>query len=211
MEPYADFRYYYPPRPEFRITAEKLPEYENAYLAQPKLNGASCLIFLKGKEFRKFGRHQNENISNCMLNLSDIEFLNCGNSNWNVVVGEYMNKNKKGIDGKLWNHKYVIFDILVHDGQYLTGTTFQERVELMHKLYGTHSEDDYLYKINETVYRVKSYYNNFLNRWDDIIQTDMLEGLVMKRKNARLEKGIAENNMKLHMLKCRKPTKLYNF
>jgi hypothetical protein len=209
--PYTDFKYYYPPRPEYKVSSERLSLYEEKYLAQPKLNGASCLIFIKENDFRYFGRHANENLSNFKLKFQDFETLNCGNNKWNVIVGEYMNKSQKYLNGQTWNHKFVIFDILVYNGDYLIGSTFQERVELMDNLFGAVSYDNYLFKINENVYRVKSFYDKFLERWNEIVKIGMLEGLVMKRKDARLIKGITADNMKLHMAKCRKETKLYKF
>jgi len=39
----------------------------------------------------------------------------------------------------------------------------------------------------------------------------MIEGLVMKRRNAKLEIGNTENNNTKSQLKARKPTKLYKF
>lgn len=213
MQPYTRFKYYYPPRPEYTTSPEKLAQYEGIYLGQPKLNGSCCTIYIKGKDYKNFGRHENENLSNFKLKINDLEVLNCGNDNWNVIVGEYMNKNKKGIDGKPWNHKFVIFDIMVYNGEYLIGTTFEERVKLLDELFGTVDENDYLYKINENVYRVKTFYSKFIELWNKITLVDMLEGWVLKRigDKAKLEKGISENNMSLHMLKSRKPTKLYKF
>jgi hypothetical protein len=39
-----------------------------------------------------------------------------------------MNKSKSDENGQVFNHKLVIFDTLVHNGTYLLGTTFQDRV-----------------------------------------------------------------------------------
>jgi len=208
---YLNFKYYFPPRPEYMVQSDKLSTYEEKYLAQSKLNGSCAEIFIKSDELKIFGRHQNENLSNFKLKLNDLKILNCGNENWNVVVGEYMNKNKNGLDGKPWNHKFVIFDILVYNGEYLLGSTFEERVTLMDKLFGVVDENEYLYKLNDNVYRVKTFYDKFLERWNEIVKIDMLEGLVMKKKDAKLERGLSESNMKLYMAKCRKETKLYKF
>lgn len=198
----------YPPRPEYNISSEQLSGYEKDHFSQVKMNGSCCEIYIKGDEFRYFGRHQNENLSNFKLKIDDLRVLNCGNE-WNVIVGEYMNKSQTGLDGKVWNHKFVVFDILVYNGQYLLGTTFEERVKLLDEIYGTESENEYLYKINENVFRVKTFYDNFLDRWNDIIKIGMLEGLVLKKKEQKLTRGLSEKNNLSH--KCRKPTKNYNF
>jgi hypothetical protein len=173
------------------------------------MDGSCCSIFIKGKDFKNYGRHENENLSNFKLKISDLEVLNCGNDNWNVIVGEYMNKNKKGVNVKPWNHKFVIFDILVYNGEYFLGSTFEERIALLDKIFGTVDENDYLYKINENVYRVKTFYDNFLERWKDIIRTEMFEGVVIKRKSQKLNVGITEKNN--ISIKCRRPTKNYTY
>jgi len=206
---YKSFRYMYPPRPEYVISSDQLYKYEGTYFAQPKLNGSCCLIFIKGDEFRYFGRHQNENLRGFQLKIKDLRVLNSNNSEWNVVVGEYMNKSQNGLDGKPWNHKFVIFDILVHNGEYLIGSTFEERLKLLDKLYGTESENEYLYKINENVFRVKTFTDNFLERWKKITEIGMLEGFVLKKPHAKLDRGLSEKNNTLWQNKCRKPTKNY--
>ena len=209
MEAYSKFKYIFPPRPEYMISPEQLFKYEYNHLIQCKLNGSCAIIFIKGDEFRYFGRHQNENLRGFNLKINDLRILNSNNSEWNVIVGEYMNKNKNGFDGKPWNHKFVIFDILVYNGEYLLGTTFEERVKLLDKLYGVKSENEYLYKINENIFRVKTFYDNFLNRWNEIVKIDMLECVVLKKKEQKLTKAFSEKNNLSH--KCRKETKLYKF
>jgi hypothetical protein len=207
MTPYNNFRYIFPPRPEYIISPDQLYKYEKDHFIQPKFNGACLLVFIKGNEFRYFGRHNNENIINFKLKLNDLNVLNCDNDNWNVFAGEYMNKSQTGLDGKIWNHKFVIFDILVHNGEYLLNSTFQERVDLLDKIFGINDENEYLYKINENVYRVKTFYDKFLERWNEIVKIGMLEGVVLKKKEQKLTRGLSEKNNMSH--KCRKSTKNY--
>lgn len=204
---YDKFKYMFPPRPEYVISPDQLYKYESNHLIQVKLNGSCCTIFIKGEEIKNFGRHQNENLSNFKLTKEELNVLNCNNNEWNVIVGEYMNKNKNGVDGKPWNHKFVIFDILVYNGEYLIGSTFEERVNLLDKIFGTIDENDYLYKITDKIFRVKTFYNNFLPRWNEITKIDMLEGVVLKKKEQKLTRGLSEKNNMSH--KCRKPTKNY--
>jgi len=193
------------------IPCTELYKYETTHLAQPKLNGSCVIVFIKGNEFRYFGRHQNENLKGFKLTINDFKNTNFDDNEWNVVVGEYMNKNQNGIDGKPWNHKFVIFDILVHNGQYLLGTTLAERIKILDELYGVENENEYLYKVNENVFRVKTFTDNFIERWKKITEVGMLEGFVLKKPNAKLERGMAERNNALWQLKSRKSTKNYNF
>ena len=207
---YLNFKYYFPPRPEYMVSSAELYKYELAYCGQPKMNGACTMIYIKNDEIKIFGRHQNENLSNFKLKNEDLKVLT-NNNEWNVIVGEYMNKNQNGIDGKPWNHKFVIFDILVYNGEYLLGSTFEERVALLDNLYGTEDENEYLYKITDKIFRVKTFYDNFTERWNEIVKIGMLEGFVLKKKEAKLERGLSEKNNCLWQLKSRKSNKLYKF
>ena len=129
-----------------------------------------------------------------------------------VLNGEYLNKAKQDENGIIFNHKLVIFDILTFKSDYLVGKTFEERIQLLDELYGTNdSEKSYLYSVSKNVYRVKSYTNGFKNLFDTLTKIDLVEGLVLKRKNARLEIGNTENNNTKSQLKARKATKNYKY
>lgn len=212
MPKYLTYRYIYPPRPKNAISPDELNFWDNGSLvAQPKLNGSNCLIFTNGDKFVVMNRH-NQRLTNFRLTDDEVKNLYRGNGGWLILNGEYLNKNKSDETGQSFNHKFVIFDILAFDGEYLVGKTFQERIELLDSLYSqTDSEKEYLYSISTNVYRVKSYINDFKNIFDKLTPIDMIEGLVMKRKNARLEIGTSELNNVKSQLKCRKPTKNYKY
>jgi hypothetical protein len=209
---YEKYRYIYPPRPKNAIPDHEISQFESTWsmIAQPKLNGSNCVIFTDGERQIVMNRH-NQRLTNFRLTESEIKGIYHGEG-WMVINGEYMNKNKMDENRQLFNHKFVIFDILTFNGEYLVGKTFEERVKLLDELYGqVESEKDYLYKISDNIYRVKSYNTGFRALFDKLTQIDMVEGLVMKRKNARLELGTSELNNAKNQLKCRKPTKNYKF
>jgi ATP-dependent DNA ligase len=212
MPKYLTYRYIYPPRPKNAISPEDLNFWDNgSLLAQPKLNGSNCLIFTNGQKFVVMNRH-NQRLTNFRLTDAEIQNLYKGNGGWLILNGEYLNKNKSDETGQPFNHKFVIFDILAFDGDYLVGKTFQERIQLLDSLYGkVDSDKEYLYSISTNVYRVKSYEGEFQNLFDKLTPIDMIEGLVMKRKTARLEIGTSELNNVKSQLKCRKPTKNYKY
>ena len=127
-------------------------------------------------------------------------------------LSKYLNKSKMDETSQPFNHKFVIFDILGFNGEYLVGKTFEERIQLLDSIYGqVDSEKEYLFKVTENVYRVKSYVGEFKSLYDKLTPIDMIEGLVLKRKNAKLEIGNTENNNIKSQLKARKPTKNYKF
>lgn len=210
---YNSFRYIFPPRPKNAIPDSDLNFWDNgSLLAQPKLNGSNCVIFTNGEKLMVMNRHS-QYMTNVDIQRQEILDLFKGDiGKWMVLNGEYLNKSKQDENRQTFNHKLVIFDILVHNSDYLVGKTFQERINLLDELYGQKdSEKSYLYSISNNVYRVKSFENGFKSIYDQLTPIDMIEGLVLKRKNARLEIGNTENNNIKSQLKARKPTKLYKF
>lgn len=209
---YDSYRYIFPPRPKNAVPSDEIDYWDktNQMIAQPKLNGSNCIIFTDVVNQIVMNRH-NQRLTNFRLTESEIKDIYRGKG-WMVINGEYMNKSKMDENGQLFNHKFVIFDILVFNGEYMVGRTFEERVKLLDDLYGKiNSEKDYLYKISPNVYRVKSYTEDFKNLFDRLTIIDMVEGLVMKRKNAKLEIGSSKNNNTKSQVKVRKPTKNYRY
>ena len=208
---YENFSYIYPPRPKNAVDPSNIPNWQNSgMVAQPKMNGSNSVIFIDDSKVITMNRH-NQRLTNFRIDNSEITSLNNTN-NWLVLNGEYLNKSKRDENGELFNHKLIIFDILVYDNKYLVGSSFQERIELLDKLFGTNeSEKPYLYGISENVYRVKSYTENFKELFENLSEIDMIEGLVCKRKNSKLELALREDNNSKSQIKFRKKTKNYKF
>ena len=211
MAKYLNYRYIFPPRPKNAIPDTELNFWDNGSLiAQPKLNGSNCVIFTNGIKTVVMNRH-NQRLTNFNISDNEIKDIYRGEG-WMILNGEYMNKSKSDENNQVFNHKLVIFDILGFNGEYLVGKTFEERILLLDEIYGqVDSDKEYLFKVTENVYRVKSYTIDFKNIFDKLTPIDMIEGLVMKRKNARLELGTSENNNTKSQLKCRKATRNYKY
>ena len=111
----------------------------------------------------------------------------------------------------MFNQKLVIFDVLVYNGVQTIGMTFNERIELLNKLFISTEYDDYINKISENVYIVKSFYQNFKNTYEKIVQIDLYEGRVLKKKGSKLKNGLSEKNNTDTQMKFRKPTKNYSY
>ena len=212
MPKYINYRYIFPPRPKNAISPDDLNFWDNGTLiCQPKLNGSNCLIFTNGHKIIVMNRH-NQRLTNFQLTDAEVKNLYRGNGGWLILNGEYLNKSKSDETGQAFNHKFVIFDILCYDGDYLVGKTFEERVNLLDTLYDqVDSEKDYLYSISTNIYRVKSYRDGFKEFFDKYTPIDIIEGVVMKRCNAKLEVGSSELNNSKSQIKCRKSTKNYKY
>jgi len=211
---YNNFSYIYPCRPKNAAPIPDIQKYDNGMmLGQPKFNGSNCSIYTNGIEWKIFNRH-NDRLTN--FNLSPIEMSNnlfkCERGKWMMINGEYLNKAKNDETGNQFNHKLIIFDILVFNSDYLLGKTFQNRVDLLDEVYGKQEcEKDYLYQISDNIYRTKTYHTGFQQLYSDISKIDMIEGLVLKRMNAKLELGLKEDNNSKSQIKFRKATKNYQF
>lgn len=208
---YDKYRYLYPPRPKNAISPEDLTFWDNdSLLAQPKLNGSNSTIYTDGKKVIVMNRH-GQRLTNVRVDDSEILSLYRGNG-WMILNCEYLNKNKMDETGQPFNHKFVIFDILCYNGDYLVGKTFEERINLLDTLYGQiECEKEYLFGVSENVYRVKSYRSGFKDFFDKHTPIDMVEGVVLKRANARLEVGSSQMNNVKSQIKCRKSTLNYKY
>lgn len=226
MLPYKSFRYIFSPRAENALPADSLASYDNGtYIAQPKLNGDCMLVFTNGIETIVMDRHKKPFLKTIKMlpTLKKLhrETLTGEKNKWMILVGEHMAKSKKNSDGKTWNDKFVIFDIIAFDNMQLIGQTFEERQELLGQLFGKDEialtkigtyTDKFLYATEiEDVFRVKSFRDCFSTIWNDLVKVDMYEGLVLKRANAKLENGSTQSNNINSQMKFRKPTKNYAY
>ena len=205
--PYKN-QYIFPPRPENRISPESLDKHDtNEYIVQCKLNGSCMEAYIDESEFEIKNRH-NGGLSNFKLKEQEVLSLHRGKGKM-MLVGEYMNKSKKDKNNIVFNHKFVIFDIIVFENQHLLGTTYQERIDILHSIYNVKEYDEYLYQIDDNIFMVKTFYKDLKILYDNIVKIDMLEGLVLKPKSSKLTPGTKKlNNLSL---KCRKETKNYSF
>jgi hypothetical protein len=210
FRPYNDFRYIYPPRPEIKTPPKAIPIYERmGFWGTPKLNGSNGMSFIKPGTTKVMGRH-NDSFSRQIVPHEDFQRLHRG-SGWMVLNGEYMNKSKRDGNGVIFNANFVIFDILVYNGKYLIGSTYEERQELLDSLYNLSPFDPWIDKVSNNIYRVKNFKSGFLDKYDEIIQIDMYEGWVLKKPKGKLETGFRYGNNTGWQLKARKSTKNYSY
>ena len=211
-----DGSYIYPCRPANAIPPDDLNSFDdNTMTAQLKINGSNTIILTNGKDFKVMGRHK-QILSNFQISKDEIiETMYSPlkiNGNWLVINGETLNKSKLDENNNIFNQKFIIFDLLVFDSDYLVGKTFQERISLLDDMYGQiDSDKEYLYGVSENIYRVKSHDSDFKNIFDKYTNIPFIEGLVLKRKNAKLEVSSGEKNNWRSQVKCRKPEKNYKF
>lgn len=215
---YTRFQYLFPPRAESAIKLSSLHDFGEEWIAQPKYNGSCAVLFINGdKDYKIYNRHGEpltlqQPLNYVALNDSD---------SYMVLCGEYLNKNKIGEGGIPFNHKFIIWDILVWKGKYLIGWTLEERLKLLYDLYGTSRSivtqnkftmyNHLLLTAIDSIFLAPSYVKDFTSLYQEIVTTDLYEGLVLKKKEAKLDLGFKEKNNSSWQVKVRKETKSYRF
>lgn len=216
---YNDFKYLYPPRPESAIAPNELEEIREGWIAQPKYNGSCACVFINGHQGYKLYNRRGEVMS--LQRPLKYNELN-DSEKFMVLCGEYLNKNKLGEDGNPFNHKFIIWDILVWKGRYLIGETVEKRIQILIDLFGCSrasiSKDgslkmfEHLITTNvEDIFLAPSYVSLFKDLYESIVKVDLYEGLVLKKGQAKLDNGFKEKNNSTWQVKVRKATKNYTF
>jgi hypothetical protein len=128
------YRYLSPPRPETKIMPETLDSgiYRN-WICQVKKNGTCSVIYVppKGEPFAKT-RHEKdpEHKVWAFSERSAGSFIGARTKGWSVYVAELMHSKGNGIRDTNYIH-----DVLVYDGEYLIGKTYEERHTLLLKAF----------------------------------------------------------------------------
>jgi hypothetical protein len=180
------------------------------FIAQPKLNGSCGVLFIGDNKAKLMNRHKAQFARLHKIPTEELIALQ-KEKGWTVLVGEYMNKSQRGVDRKIFNEKFVIFDIMVHNGEHMIGSSFAERQLLLDTLYPKKSYDNWIDKISANIFRVKNIDHDIEKAWKKIIEVEMYEGMVFKKPTGKLDIGVREVNNTLWQSKIRKPTKNYAY
>lgn len=200
--------YVYPPRPENTFPKERLKDFEKMkmFLAQPKLNGSSCVAIINNGKVRFYNRHKE---TFAKFNFSGEELLqNLKVTGLTILCGEYLNKSQNDEKGDT-NFRYVLFDILSYDGTSLVNQTVQQRQDLLRSIFEIKEYNNWIDRISNNLFIVKNFETDFEKLWNEITPYAVYEGLVLKKKSGKLRPGTTKNNNTDWSIKCRKPTKNY--
>lgn len=201
----------YPPRAENIATPNRLSGYDrDEFILQPKLDGSAVTVSLDKTGIVVLNRHGKAYTKHKGKQM----FAPLQRDSLTVYAGEYMDKSRKDEDGKVFNHVFVIWDILTLDGKDLIGTTVVERLDLLEGLLPYRETSKHIYSTQfDKIYRVASYTNNFVDLYNQMVEVDMYEGCILKRKESKLEHLCRENNNSTWQIKVRKPHRggIYRF
>jgi ATP-dependent DNA ligase len=218
----------YPPRPKRTVPPNKVSDYEKlGYVGQLKFNGTRLMIeFRPNGEIKLWTRHleapKQFDMPETMLASLKIVHDILGSDQWHVLDGELLHSKTKGIKETI-----VFFDVLASENELCVGTTMTERQNFLLSIF-TDSEEpdndpsyenvtgkkiafDLGFDSHNHLWLAETFFFNLEGAYNRAIELDEVEGLVLKKPNAKLKHGHSENNNGNWQIRCRKPHKNYSF
>jgi hypothetical protein len=208
---YNQFSYLYPPRPDAAIPPAMLNLYEaRGFVAQTKKNGTSNVMAVSpDRKITAMTRHKTDHKLWSPDAITQHAFLDL-HGGWYVFVAELLHSKVPGL-----RHTNYINDILVADGEHLTGTTFAERQALLAELFPNaveHISGGYKV-IDSNTWLAENFHSGFSALFETMTsrQQPEDEGLVLKNPNTKLAFCTTASSNSAWQVKCRKPTRNFSF
>ena len=201
---YDEYQYLWPPRPEQKIPQGLLTFYEKkGFWGQIKKNGTCTLIFAKGNQVIFKTRHDDDHKA-WTPKPEHVKFFQSKSNEWCVFVAELLHSKTPHIKDQLY-----IFDMIVEDGEQLTGVTFAERQRRLYSRFpnGVYERDQY--RVHPNVSLAMNFKANYQDLWKSLQDED--EGLVLKDPNAKLVACMKQTSNAGWQVKSRRPTKNYSY
>ncbi len=201
---YDAYRYLWPPRPETKIPPALIGFYEKrGWWGQVKKNGTCTVIFAHGDDVIFKTRHDDDHKAWVPQPEHAIFFK--GREQWNVYVAELLHSKTANVK----NHLYL-FDILVSDGEDLSGTSFADRQAILLSRYpGNGRAGLGATRVTEQVSRATCYTRDFERVWSALAVED--EGIVFKDPASKLAPCVTQTANAMWQVKCRRPHSNYSF
>lgn len=201
---YDAYRYLWPPRPETKIPPALIGFYEKrGWWGQVKKNGTCTVIFSHGDDVVFKTRHDDDHKAWAPQPEHAI-FFN-GREQWNVYVAELLHSKTANVK----NHLYL-FDILVSDGEDLSGTSFADRQAILLGRYpGNGGAGLGATRVTKQVSRATCYTRDFERVWSELAAED--EGIVFKDPASKLAPCVTQTANAMWQVKCRRPHSNYSF
>lgn len=217
---YQKFMYLTPPRPvttikPFSSHYEAMKKRKN-FIAQLKMNGQRNGLYVDPDvDIDMWNRHKTHHLNYnaqawVVEMLKDIiKSSNATPGKWLVLDGELLH-----CKDKTTKNIFYFWDVLVHDGEYLLGTTYEERHQMLLDLFaplGAVHEDEGVIKVTDNFWLAKNIApEQYDEAWKQT-KTSYVEGFVFKNKKGKLAPCIGERNNSDWMVRCRRKSNSYLF
>lgn len=205
----------YPPRPEGRILPDRLPAYEKTgkWVVQRKFNGTRNNVYVHGdtvKLFHKGRPHQQFTLTKGVR--EEILSLNFDRSKEYWLDSELLNAKTKN---SAYKSKIVLYDVL-QAGRYLFGAPdLLGRLAILDRICNHPQQKEpnlgIALRVTDNIWMAETFDQNFTDRFNDFIKNDEIEGVVLKRKDSVIKDYGKKEYEVSWQIRCRKPTKNYNF
>ena len=206
---YDRYSYLWPPRPERAVDKSLLTVFEERnFSAQVKKNGTCSVIFVApDKSIVAMTRHNEPHRKWAPTDHGMSAFTALSGQGWYVFVAELLHSKVPGLRDINYVH-----DILVMDGEYLVGSTQEQRQDILHDLFIKGGEEETLSHIviNPNLWLAIEYEEDFVNLFDSLSKPED-EGIVLKDPKRPLALCSRSSSNSLGLLKCRRPHDNYSF
>lgn len=208
---YDTWKYLYPPRPKNVITHDILPLYEaRGWTAQIKKNGTNSIIAVApDKTVYWRNRHaENHKSWTCPKQLADDLADRCPSGVWTMMVAEILHLKTVDIKDVVYVH-----DLIVYQSIHLVGETFETRQRMLDFILPTQgaAEGPNYYVLSKGLWRAKNFTKGFVSLFQGIKNPRVDEGLVLKNPKGQLKWCVKPDANSSWQVKCRYPTKNYQF
>jgi len=110
----------------------------------------------------------------------------------------------------------VIYDVLQIAGNYLIGERQEDRLATLGLMLADSKgiplcESGVAFQITENVWLAQTFTSGFVDRYNEFLHLDLIEGLVLRERDARLDNLGHAGYTTESQIRCRKPAKNYRF
>lgn len=206
----------FPPRPKGKMMPSDLHYYEDGnWVAQRKFRGSRIVVHISADKKVTIGTRHGTSFSKFDLSAKDkkelVDCLNLEKDKDYWLDGELMNKDVNP------TNEIIFFDVL-HAGNYLFHKPSQaERLELLNSICNKPQKkcrNNIALEITSKYWLAETFFSKFKDRFDESLNQNQLEGLVLRKKNVGLDSFGNKEYETNNLIRCRKPfsrTKGYEF
>lgn len=208
--PYNELLVLFPPRPDNNreYGSEAYLELYNDpdWIAEVKVNGQRNTLYHEpGGKLQWWSRDLNPHKnfkSPDWLTEEIMAHLKIDPNKWTVIDGELVHAKNALVKNTVY-----FWDVLVLNGEYLVGTTREERHKILFDITGAGDAPsvDFIRRLSEHIWIADTIPREQWSEWPRLTQTSWIEGFVLKSNKGRLKMGLSVHNNSEWQVRCRKP------